>query len=139
MFDRSIQDYVMIDDDDWEVDIMNCEKCETALDPAETYEHGGRTLCEDCYIELKSVVKTCDPWAVHTAKGFKGGQPILTPVQERIMDLLRREGPITAEEACGKLKITESEFHNHFASLRHMELARGFNKDGESRYTLFGE
>ncbi len=119
---------------------MNCEKCQTALGAEEEYVLAGRSLCEDCYIELKAIPKTCDPWAVYMAKNAnKGGQPGLTPVQERIMELLRKEGPVTAGEACDALKIAETEFLGAFATLRHMELARGFNKNGTIRYTLFGE
>jgi hypothetical protein len=36
-----------------------------------------------------------------------------------------------------ELKISESEFKNNFATLRHMELARGFKEGDKVCYALF--
>jgi hypothetical protein len=36
-----------------------------------------------------------------------------------------------------ELKISESEFKNNFATLRHMELARGLKEGDKVSYTLF--
>ena len=116
---------------------MNCDKCGTSTSSEDAYTHGGLTLCEDCYLGILAAPKTCDPWAVHTAKSCKGGQLVLTAVQEEILDLLRSEGPLTAGRVCKKLGISDSEFRSGFASLRHLEFARGFNQDGEILYTLF--
>ncbi|MHC1742451.1 MAG: hypothetical protein AB9873_05385 [Syntrophobacteraceae bacterium] len=116
---------------------MNCEKCGTVLDPQETYEHSGRTVCEDCYLDLVAVPKTCDPWAVHSAKNTPNHEKTLLPQQEQILELLRSNDPLSAEQICSRLALSPDEFRSHFASLRHMELARGTKIDNEVRYTLF--
>mgnify|MGYP000860868150 CR=1 FL=1 len=116
---------------------MNCEKCQQAIDPDDTYEHSGRTVCEDCYLDLVAIPKTCDPWAVHSAKNTPNHDKTLLPQQEQILKLLRANGPLTAEQICSELELSQEEFRSHFASLRHMELARGTKLDDEVHYTLF--
>ncbi len=118
---------------------MQCNKCSAAVDPDDSYRHAGRTLCEDCYLDIVTVPKTCDPWAVYSAKNLSSRNQVLTPLQERIMALLRVRGPITAQEICSELNISEDDFRRNFATLRHLELARGCKKDGQVCYTLFQE
>jgi predicted HTH transcriptional regulator len=81
--------------------------------------------------------KACDPWAVHSAKRTAEQQTILTPVQEKILALIRENGPLTAQEICEKAGLSENEFQRNFATLRHMELARAFKAEDGVRYTLF--
>ena len=114
---------------------MNCECCQTAITPGEEREHFGKILCEDCYIDALSPVKTCDPWAVHSAKTFEehsGGVSTLTPVQMKILEFLKAEGPMTPETLLAKLEVDLeiSELQREFASLRHMEKARA-KKNGD--------
>jgi|WetSurMetagenome_2_1015567.scaffolds.fasta_scaffold131370_2 hypothetical protein len=116
---------------------MNCEKCQNPLDPEEHFQHSGRTVCEDCYLELVAIPKTCDPWAVHSAKNTPNHEKTLLPLQEQLLELMRTLGPLTAEQICARLSITLDEFRTHFASLRHMELAKGTKAGDEVRYTLF--
>lgn len=118
--------------------MAECNKCGTNIDADESYDYQGKALCEDCYIDVMNPPKTCDPWAVHLAKSTviqKGVQ--LTPLQEKILNLLKEHGALQAEEVTAKLQISESEFRNAFATLRHMELARGCKKDQDTYYTLF--
>lgn len=116
---------------------MNCEKCQTTLDEEEHYQHSGRTVCEDCYLELVAIPKTCDPWAVHSAKNTPDHEKTLLPLQQQILELVRICGPLTAEQICTQLAISLEEFRTHFASLRHMELARATKAGDEVRFTLF--
>lgn len=116
---------------------MKCEKCNTELSPKETYEHAGRKLCEDCYLEAVAQPKACDPWAVYLAKKSKDKQPSLTQIQQKILDTLEEKGPLTQEEICDRLGIDNTEFQNNLATLRHLELARGCLVNGEKRFTLF--
>ena len=54
----------------------------------------GQVLCEDCYMDLLSPAKACDPWAVYSAKTFlknDSSGPNLTPVQQRILEILQDE------------------------------------------------
>lgn len=114
-----------------------CSKCGTAIEKDEIFEHGGRVLCEDCYLDVMNPPKACDPWAVYTAKSLGSQGQQLTATQERILSFLKKRGPVTAKEIMEDLGISESEFKNSFATLRHMELARGFKEGSEIYYTLF--
>ena len=117
--------------------MAECNSCGVSIEKGEEFEHLGRTLCEDCYLDALNPPKACDPWAVHTAKSSMDQGQQLTPLQERILVLLKDRGPLTAQEVMSELKISESDFKNNFATLRHMELARGFKEGDEVSYTLF--
>ena len=116
---------------------MKCDKCGAVFADGEQFQHAGKSLCEDCYLDLVTVPKTCDPWAVHSAKNTPGQQVTLTPVQQELLGLIRSKGPIGAEEICSALKIDETEFRRQFAPLRHMELARACKRDDQISYCLF--
>ena len=116
---------------------MKCEKCGTSLAHEDSYEHAGQVYCEDCYLDIRAAPKACDPWAVFTAKKEAESNPSLTPLQERIMALINDKGPLTAEEICEALHISEKEFRVNFVTLRHMELARGTKQGDTIRYTTF--
>ncbi len=119
---------------------MKCERCGAAInDKSDAYEYGGQILCEDCYLDIMATPKACDPWAVHSAKNIAGDKPVLTPLQEKILSLIKEKGPITAEEICNTLGISESEFRSNFAPLRHMELARACKVGDRVCYTLFND
>ncbi len=117
---------------------MKCEKCGTLItSKTDAYKHGDQSLCEDCYLDIIATPKTCDPWAVYTAKSLTGKKPVLTPIQEKILSLIGEKGPNTIEEICANLGITEREFRLNFTPLRHMELARACKVDNRVCYTLF--
>ncbi|MFZ2447769.1 MAG: hypothetical protein WAW37_15550 [Syntrophobacteraceae bacterium] len=117
--------------------MSKCEECGAPVEAPEIYEFAGRSLCEDCYLEQKAKPVTCDPWAVYGARNTRGKAPRLTDVQERIFNLLKDHAPLEASEICGRLGISEAQFQNNFATLRHMELARAFKDGDKVRYTLF--
>lgn len=121
--------------------MTKCEKCGDQILVEEAYEHAGNRLCEDCYLDLVATPKTCDPWAVYAAKSTmsQDATATLTPEQQRIFDLIQARGPLTLEQICAALAITEEEFRHDFATLRHMELARGCNIQGQVCYTLFDD
>lgn len=116
---------------------MKCEKCGVMVEPDEIYEHAGQRLCEDCYLDIKAAPKVCDPWAVYTAKKEVGANPTLTPIQEKILSLIKEKGEVTAEEICREAGIKEEEFQTNFAALRHMELARATKKGDKIYFTTF--
>ncbi len=117
--------------------MSKCEKCGASIDASETYEFAGESLCEDCYLEQRIKPVTCDPWAVYSARNTRGKAPQLTGVQERILNLIKTKGPLEAPGICKRLGISEAQFQNNFATLRHMELARGFKDGDKVCYTLF--
>lgn len=121
---------------------MKCDRCENDFDPIEKREHLGRFLCEDCYMEVLSPVKTCDPWAVHSAKTFEkyaGDIKVLTPPQAKILDVLKKEGPIKPEsllKKCTDVKDLD-DLKREFASLRHMEKARAAKQGDDVVWKLW--
>ena len=119
--------------------MMKCEKCASEIPPDEVHEHAGRTLCEDCYLEIMVTPKTCDPWAVHSAKNTLSKQPVLTDVQQKIFDLIKAEGPVSMNRILVRLGISEEKFSRNFATLRHMELTKASKMEGEIRFTLFDD
>jgi predicted HTH transcriptional regulator len=119
--------------------MMKCEKCAVEVSAEDQFEHSGHTLCEDCYLDIVTIPKTCDPWAVHSAKNTALISDSLTAEQQEILDLIKKNGPLTAEEICTELSINSNELQRNFATLRHMELARGFKRGDQVYYTLFND
>jgi len=108
---------------------MKCDRCHTTIAAGEEREHLGQTLCEECYMEVLSPMKTCDPWAVHSAKSFErhaGGPATLTPIQSELLDILERTGGIEPSDLLSQLgcKLSPEDLQRQFAALRHMEKAR---------------
>jgi len=114
-----------------------CDRCGETLTPDDTYTHGGKSLCEDCYLAIMSVPRTCDPWAVYSAKRTSSGGQVLSPLQERILGLIRTIGPVSAQDICRMIGIGEEEFRNNFATLRHMELAKAAKGEDRILYKVF--
>jgi hypothetical protein len=117
--------------------VSNCAKCGAAIDAVETFLFAGESLCEDCYLDQRAKPVTCDPWAVYSARNTGGKTQQLTDIQGRILSLLKEKGPLQAPEICSQLGLSEAQFQNNFATLRHMELARGFKDGDKVCYTLF--
>ncbi len=107
--------------------MASCDKCGCACDSDDLRELSGKQVCEDCYLEGVEITKTCDPWAVHSAKNTlsEDGKPHLTPTQQQIYDLIVQEKQLTPEEAARRLNMSETELRREFATLRHLELLRG--------------
>jgi recombinational DNA repair protein (RecF pathway) len=119
---------------------IQCTKCGKKIEKQQSYEHQGRVLCEDCYMDILSPPKACDPWAVHSAQTFLKGKDklsMLTPLQQRIVNTLQKKGEATLEELMENLNLKEEELRREFAVLRHMEILRATKKDGKILYVLF--
>ena len=117
-----------------------CEACGKEIDEEQSYHHIGRTYCEDCYMNILSPPKACDPWAVYTSRSSLQGKDkfsLLTPPQCRIVALIKERGEATAEEIMHVLDLTEQEFKREFAALRHMEVLKATKKETQICYTLF--
>ncbi len=101
-----------------------CTKCGASLQDEEPRGYFGEVLCEDCYLEAVSPIRTCDPWAVHTARSLN-----LTPRQQQLFDLVKEKGEVPKQEAARVLGISEDELQREFAVLRHLEMLRACKKD----------
>jgi hypothetical protein len=114
---------------------MKCDCCSQEIEPGEEREHLGQTLCEDCCIDALSPMKTCDPWAVHSAKNYEkysGKNRTLTPTQSKILKVLKEKGAMEPKrlevEMDSNLNLNDLE--REFATLRHMEKVRA-EKQGD--------
>lgn len=117
-----------------------CERCGKKIEEQQSYDHLGGVYCEDCYMDILSPPKACDPWAVYTARSSLQGQDkfsALTPLQRRIADYVKGKGEASAEEIMQNLNLTQQEFKREFAVLRHMEVLRGAKKGAGVVYRLF--
>ncbi|AEB08374.1 hypothetical protein [Desulfobacca acetoxidans] len=118
--------------------MATCSSCQAICEEEELREYGGERLCEDCYINRVEISKTCDPWAVHSAKSTLAVQGLrLTPNQEKLLALIRAEKEVDMIEAAARLKWSQTELQQEFTVLRHMELLRGVKKSDGRAITLF--
>ncbi len=115
---------------------MKCQRCELEVPAEESFTHLGQTLCEDCYLDVRNPNRTCDPWAVYAAtraresSGLSGVEG-LTSLQQAICAFVKNRGSVTAAEIMTKFNLTQSDFTNQFATLRHCELLKG-QKEGDT-------
>lgn len=120
---------------------MICAKCGAAISGDEIYNHAGQDYCEDCYLGIVSVPKTCDPMAVRSARitrerlGQKGTEGLL-PVQKNIYCYLQKHGKATREEIANEFNLGQKELETHISVLRHCELAKGLKEGNKVYMTL---
>ncbi|MCX5873791.1 MAG: hypothetical protein NTY51_11260 [Deltaproteobacteria bacterium] len=106
---------------------MKCDKCSHEIKDGDEREFNDQTLCDDCYMDVLSPTRTCDPWAVFTAKSLTDnntGSVQLNETQTKILQVLKETGgvefPILVEKVGSDSKVVEREF----AALRHIEKVR---------------
>ena len=121
---------------------MKCDTCGVAIASGDEREHHGRRFCEDCYMVVLSPLKTCDPWAVHSAKQyekFAGNTKQLTQIQSEILQILKAEGAIAPLALLGKLtgNMQLIDLQREFSILRHMEKARAEKRDEDIVWRLW--
>jgi hypothetical protein len=115
-----------------------CTRCQAECDETELRDFSEQRLCEDCYIDNVELSKTCDPWAVHSAKNLVASQGLrLTPGQEKLLELVKAEKEIGFPEAAQRLELTEKQLQEDFTVLRHMELLRAAKKGHGKVIALF--
>jgi hypothetical protein len=120
--------------------LMLCERCQEEIPAGEKFNHAGQTLCEDCYMEVISVPKTCDPMAVRSARlareqlGHTGTDGLL-PIQREIYNYLRDRGKATRDEVGKHFGLDAKELEKNFSVLRHCELVKG-RKEGDTIYMV---
>jgi DNA-directed RNA polymerase subunit RPC12/RpoP len=119
---------------------FQCAKCSEEVEKEQGYDYQGNLFCEDCYMDILSPPKACDPWAVHSAQTFLKGKDklsTLTPLQLKIVNHIEKKGEASAEEIMENIKLSEAEFRREFAVLRHMEILRATKNGDKIFYTLF--
>jgi len=119
---------------------VRCERCGEEIASGEEREHLGRMLCEDCYMDVLSPARTCDPWAVHSAKSLsreRGGDLEVNEIQAEILRILRERGPVEPALLLEKLRIKPPDLEREIAALRHMEKVRGELREGKRYLRLW--
>jgi hypothetical protein len=113
---------------------MECAKCKDKIDEGDEREFNSEILCEDCYIDVLSPAKFCDPWADYTAKSFLKNNPNteLSQNQVLIMDTLRDHGDVDPLFLIERLKdkISPEDGERECAALHRMGKILIQNNDG---------
>ena len=116
---------------------MKCQKCQTEIHKDEAMETQGQMVCEDCYIDIASKPKTCDPWAVHSAKNLSSSGSVLNENQLAIIDYLKKNGPTPPDKLANDLNIGIDDFEREMAPLRHMEKVGAQLREGRKVICLW--
>ena len=121
---------------------MKCDRCQQEIPPGDERAHAGQSLCEDCCMEVLSPLKTCDPWAVHSAKNFEkiaGGDRPLTAIQSRVLKILEERGAMEPKALLNEVgaELQLKDLEREFATLRHMEKVRGEKKEDKIFWRLW--
>ena len=116
---------------------MECEKCSKQINQGDEMIYKGKTMCEDCYIDTLSPTRNCDPWAVYSAKSFSGKDAVFNAAQTKILKILKDTGGVEFADLVEMLKLQPDEVKREFATLRHMEKARGEMREGKTVLCLW--
>lgn len=111
---------------------MKCDQCQSPIEKGDEREHAGKLLCEDCYMDALSCVKTCDPWAVYMASSMNRNDSALTDMQKKILTTLKETNGIELEPLADRLGIKLSQLEREIATLRHMEKLKAV-KEGDKK------
>jgi hypothetical protein len=118
---------------------MQCDRCKDPIESGEERGLHGQVLCEDCYMDALSPARTCDPWAVHSAKSLKDreGRVEINETQKKILRILEESGGVEPKILVERLQIRPSDLEREIAALRHMEKVRGELRDGKKIVRLW--
>ena len=82
---------------------MKCQRCQREISEDESFGYFGEVLCDDCYMDVMSPARSCDPWAVYSATrtresaGLTGTEG-LNSLQQAIYTFIKSKGKSTPEE-----------------------------------------
>lgn len=117
---------------------MKCDRCNSQIQENDVKEYAGRRLCEDCYMDVLSPARPCDPWAVYAAKSMGGSNAaILTKTQEKILKVLKETNGIELEPLADRVGLGLSELHREIATLRHMEKLRAVMQEDKKVFCVW--
>ncbi len=111
---------------------MECHKCGTPIPPGEERSYHDIILCEDCYMDVLSPARACDPWAVRSAglSARSGDSLEGSAVQQRILSLIRENNGMSIDDLAERLALKTGDVEREIAALRHMEKVRATLRDG---------
>ncbi len=116
---------------------MKCDRCGRQIEKGDEMEYMGQILCEDCYMDILSPARACDPWAVYTAKSTGSDDSTLTGLQEDILDILKETGGIEQGALAERLGLELSDLEREIATLRHMEKIKATMKGNRKLLCLW--
>ncbi len=121
-------------------DSIRCQNCGKEIPEDEVFATEGKTLCEDCYIDVGHRIRVCDPWGERSKRIFRDSHGLegtdgLTDLQKEIYEYIQTKGKATRMELIEKFKLPPTELENQFAILRHCQLLKG-KKEGDTVYIV---
>ncbi len=121
-------------------DSIRCQNCGKEVPEDEVYATEGKTLCEDCYIDVGHRIRVCDPWGERSKRIFRDSHGLegtegLTDLQKEICEYIQTKGKATRIELMEQFKLPTTELENQFAILRHCQLLKG-KKEGATVYIV---
>jgi hypothetical protein len=119
---------------------IKCQNCGKAIPEDEVFSTDGKTLCEDCYIDIGHRIRICDPWGERSKKIFRKSHGLegtegLTDQQREIYEYIQGKGKATKADIMAKFHLRLTELDNQFAILRHCQLLKG-KKEGDLVYIV---
>jgi hypothetical protein len=121
-------------------DCIRCQSCGKEVADDEVFATEGKTLCEDCYIDVGHRIKVCDPWGERSKRIFRDSHGLegtdgLTDLQKEIYDYIQSKGKATRMDLIERFRLPPTELENQFAILRHCQLLKG-KKEGDTVYIV---
>ncbi len=116
---------------------MNCDRCGETIEPGDEEICNSQTLCEDCYMDVLSPTKICDPWAVHHAKSCPESEINLTSTQQNIITALSETGGLEMIPLAERVCLSTRELERNLATLRHMEKIKARPENGKKVFCLW--
>lgn len=119
---------------------IRCQNCGKEVSEDDVFTTEGKTLCEDCYIDVGHRIRVCDPWGERSKKIFRESHGLegtegLTDLQKEMYEFINAKGKATRMELMEKFKLPPTELENQFAILRHCQLLKG-RKEGDVVYIV---
>ncbi len=119
---------------------IKCQNCGKEVSEDDVFTTEGKTLCEDCYIDVGHRIRVCDPWGERSKRVFRESHGLegtegLTDPQKEIYEYIESKGKATKAELMEKFKLPATELENQFAILRHCQLLKG-KKEGDQVYIV---
>ena len=73
---------------------MKCQNCCKEISEDDLFVSEGKTLCEDCYIDVGHRIRVCDPWGERSKKIFRESHGLtgtdgLTDLQKSIYEFIK--------------------------------------------------
>ncbi len=119
---------------------IKCQNCGKEVSEEDVFATEGKTLCEDCYIDVGHRIRVCDPWGERSKRIFRESHGLegtegLTDLQKEIYEYIVTKGKATRMELMEKFNLPTSELENQFAIMRHCQLLKG-RKEGDVVYIV---